>query len=523
MQTNRTQITVQPLRVELKATSSDWPRLNERPEHDARPPARPVFFDEHRRRWPWVVRSAFAAGFVAICGALLLVVSLVAQPFMPPTRLPRVAPIRDFGNTDPSLNDFMQHKHPVHALHTAALEPPISDYTFRKLDTNQNKDMQALKSLNAAREARRAARRVRAEKFLAKPNAAAASTIVAGFYVNWEQSSNVSLRNNIKALTHLMPEWLHLKPAGSNYADTSAGIVPFVDVRQKRDISDVTTLARSNGVSIIPLINNYTSPKTAEEGAGNWDPVAVHQIVSSPVARANVIRHLLGWLMREKMQGINIDFEEVAPEDAANLVQFMKELHAALNASGLIVTQDVQLDVDGQNIPALAQWCDWIVPMFYDEHSGGDPPGPVAGLDWTRKQLDTLLKTVPGGKVVMGVGNQAYDWQVGDPRNGAESIDYQAAMTLAKETVPESVVRFDPSGLNPTFTYTSSPDDTDEGGKQQKHVVWMLDAVSIYNQLTVAKPRGIRGAALWFVGSEDPSLWTFFSKDKWQSNWQALQ
>jgi cellulose synthase/poly-beta-1,6-N-acetylglucosamine synthase-like glycosyltransferase/peptidoglycan/xylan/chitin deacetylase (PgdA/CDA1 family)/spore germination protein YaaH len=468
------------------------------------------------------VRSIVAIGSIAVCGALLLVVSLIAQPFMPPTRLPRLAPVRDFGNADPSLTDHNLHNRSVRVVKAAPVESSIGDKAFRKLDRTQNKEIQTLRGLNAGREARRNARSLKAEQFLAKPRVVNPSTIVAGFYVNWEQSANVSLRNNVKSLTHLMPEWLHLKPAGTNYTNAASGGIPFVDARQKLDITEVTPRSRSNGVSIIPLINNYTSTKGAEEGAGDWDSAAVHQIVSNPRARANVIQNLSDWLIREKMQGINIDFEEVPAADRGNLVQFMKELYAALNPKGLLVTQDVQLDVDGQNVPALAQWCDWIVPMFYDQHSGGDPPGPIAGVDWTRKQLDKLLQSVPASKVVMGVGNQAYDWLVGDSKNGAESIDYQQAMTLAKETAPESVVRIDPTALNPMFTYTTSPGDTDNGTKQEKHEVWMLDAVSVYNQLTIAKPRGIRGGALWFVGAEDPSLWSFFDKNKWHDNWLPI-
>lgn len=459
-------------------------------------PARPVFYDERNRRWPWILRCAVAGAIVLLSGALLLIISLVAQPFMPPTRLPHVAPVRDYGNAD----------------------PPLSDYNLRKLDANQRSEDKRLKLLTAAREQRLRDRRQQAELFLNRPGAAAGS-VVAGFYVNWEQSANVSLHNNIASLTHLIPEWLHLKPSGSNYADTSAGAIPFVDARGKSDITDVTPLSRSKGVPIIVLINNYTSPKSAEEGAGNWDPLAIHQVVSSPAARANVIRALLSWLTREKMQGINIDFEEVREEDSENLVVFMKELYTALHAKGLLVTEDVQLEVDGFDIQALAEYNDWIVPMFYDQHSGGDPAGPVAGIDWTRTQLDGLLKMVPAEKIVMGVGNQAYDWLVGDKRNGAEAIDYQSAMTLAKETIPESAVRLDSTSLNPMFTYTSVPDDTDPGSRTEHHVVWMLDAVSVYNQLTVAKPRGIRGGALWFVGSEDPSLWKFFDKVKWNTNW----
>jgi hypothetical protein len=53
-------------------------------------------------------------------------------------------------------------------------------------------------------------------------------------------------------------------------------------------------------------------------------------------------------------------------------------------------------------------------------------------------------------------------------------------------------------------------------------VVWMQDAVSVFNQLQMAKPMGIRGGALWFVGSEDPSLWSYFNKTAWNSDWGRL-
>jgi len=36
--------------------------------------------------------------------------------------------------------------------------------------------------------------------------------------------------------------------------------------------------------------------------------------------------------------------------------------------------------------------------------------------------------------------------------------------------------------------------------------------VSVYNQLRLAKPYGIREQRSGIFGSEDPSLWTFFSK-----------
>lgn len=473
--------------------------------------SRPVFYDEQRRRWPWFIRGAVTGLALIVVGAVMLIISLIAIPLMPPTRLPRLAPERDFGNANPAL----------------------SDAKLRAMGFKQAQEKGSLRNFHEQRRFTRLRRSVEANKFVQGPVQAPPGPIVAGFYVNWEQTSNASLHRNIKALSHFIPEWLHLKPAGANYADPAPNILPFVDAREKQDIADVTPLVRANHVLMLPLINNYTHPKSAEEGAGNWDPVAVHEVVSNPQARANVIHRLRDWLLKEKMQGVNIDFEEVLPQDRTNLVTFMRELYAALHPKGLLVTQDVQLDNDNFDLTNLARYNDWIVPMFYDEHAGGDPPGAVAGIGWTQQFLDNLLNRqgVPADKVVMGVGNHGYDWIINDPKHGAESITYQNAMTIARESQPDAVVRLDTSSssmdgkggsLNPTFNYWDTFVDNKGNSSEKEHQVWLEDAVSVYNQLCIAKPKGIRGAALWFVGSEDPSLWSFYDKTKWNSDWSKL-
>jgi len=72
------------------------------------------------------------------------------------------------------------------------------------------------------------------------------------------------------------------------------------------------------------------------------------------------------------------------------------------------------------------------------------------------------------------------------------------AVITAKES--EGKVHLDPASLNPTFDYA---DDDDK-----RHHVWFMDAVTVFNQMVVARPLQPRGFALWRMGSEDPSLWT---------------
>ena len=116
-----------------------------------------------------------------------------------------------------------------------------------------------------------------------------------------------------------------------------------------------------------------------------------------------------------------------------------------------------------------------------------------------------MLKSVPEDKVVLGVGSYAYDWTAGG--GPAESLSYQEAMATAagyrEDADPSEVVQWDGDAGNAWVNYT---DD-----KERKHTVWMLDALSFYNQAKLGRARGLKGVALWSVGSEDPSVWSVIS------------
>src|SRR4051794_4679610 len=48
-----------------------------------------------------------------------------------------------------------------------------------------------------------------------QPPAGGADKVVIGFYAEWQPAGISSLRSNADKLTHLMPEWLTLNPAGT--------------------------------------------------------------------------------------------------------------------------------------------------------------------------------------------------------------------------------------------------------------------------------------------------------------------
>jgi cellulose synthase/poly-beta-1,6-N-acetylglucosamine synthase-like glycosyltransferase/peptidoglycan/xylan/chitin deacetylase (PgdA/CDA1 family)/spore germination protein YaaH len=484
-------------------------------------PQFPIFYDQERRRWPLFVRIGAWITFVFSVALIILIVSLIALPLMPRTRLPKVTATNAFGNLEPVLD--AHDRRALNYKHEQELKT-LNELAGKTRQARRDRERRAreYERKTAPRAAKGGSHSSSPGETLApSPVPANPEPVVAAFYVNWEESARPATHRNIRAITHLIPEWLHLKPTGSNLKDSGPGVLPFVDVRDQTDKTDITPLAHANGVPILALINNYTQPKGAESGVGSWDVKALHEVISDPAVRKLFIGKLFEWLRSEKLQGINIDFEEVDSDDRASLVAFMRELYAVLHPAGLLVTQEVQLGNDSYDLAQLAKWNDWLVPMFYDEHTEDTPAGPVASISWTKANLASVLHQVPAAKIVMAVGNHGYDWVIG--REGAASVTYQSATITAKESMPlDQPIHIDPDSLNPTFRYTDA--QTDSSGKpiDVQHVVWMEDAASVYNQLAVARPHNIRGAALWYLGAEDPGIWSYFDKSSWTKDWSTI-
>lgn len=437
------------------------------------PERRPIFYDESRKRWSWISRLSLFGGLFFSSALIIFVCSMVFQPLLPHRPLPQAEAVKDLGNVDPVLTDRQKAR---------------SQFALRR----------DRKALTKEREQEQSeARKLHEANPKHDPNA----PITLGFYVNWEETSLASLRRNIHRLTHFCPEWLHITKDGKG----------IIDGRNQEDRQSVTQFVRDNHVPIIPLINNYIPQRLGSEQS-QWNGNALHLLLSEPERRAAFIQNLVTIIEKEGWQGINIDFEQVPAIDRDNLTALMTELSKAFRLKGLILTQDVQVEDAAFDLPALAEVCDFIIPMLYDEHSPGQDgggAGSIAGIPWYRERLKELFAVVPADKVVLGLGNYAYDWKDGELAGA--SINYQSAVVQAKESFdPQdpSVARItlDPKSLNPFYSYF------DDSGA--RHTVWMLDAASLFNQWLLAYSYKPRGAALWYLGSEDPGVWNILGRNK---------
>ena len=323
---------------------------------------------------------------------------------------------------------------------------------------------------------------------------------ILGFYVNWDDNSFVSLKQNIKNIDELVPEWLHLGdmskislPSDLSLGNSFGFLQPDNKAAQDKALAFIRKTRPS--LPIVPLINNYNSDTQS------WDAERLTAALSTPKARTTLVNNLFDYVRQNNFSGISIDFENVPDAQQANLVLFMQELYGKFHPFHLEVSESIPLEDNSFKASELAKYSDFLILMAYDEHTVyGDSQGPIASRNWMIKGLKTRLQEAPIGKYVIGVGGYGYDW-VSQGKSG-QVLTFQGAMALAKKYGAK--VTLDPVSLNPTFSYVDE--------NKRVHHVWFLDAVTAFNEMVIGKKLGgPYGYALWRLGSEDPSVWQAFS------------
>jgi cellulose synthase/poly-beta-1,6-N-acetylglucosamine synthase-like glycosyltransferase/peptidoglycan/xylan/chitin deacetylase (PgdA/CDA1 family)/spore germination protein YaaH len=470
-------------------TNGVKPNVNE-------PGQKPIFFDETNRRWGIVSYFFIAAGILGLLASLLFAAHIVLSPQLPSISLAAsrlgLAPTMP---VDARAKTFGLDKH---ALNPAARA---------KLHFVLNRNQPVLEAKRDLAETIRQESRLQAIPVAAIAPGHVSSPVRAAFFENDDKAAVDSLTQHVGQMTHLMPVWLRLTAGGKGIQN----IAVFSDKSEasaatQADTNDDIALAqaRSHGVAILPLIQNYDADTNTFRN--DW----LHSLVSSPEKRTAVVAQLKDYVFTNHYQGINIDFETDQGIDKAGLTQFMAQLAAAFHPLGLLVTQDVQTDSDAYDLPTLARVNDFVIPMLYDQHSDGTAAGSISGQAWYQSQLMVFLAQVPANKVVLGLGTYGYDWK--DGTTHASDISFQQAAQVAQQNRfgDDGIIQIDPASLSPYFTYS----DQDGGANSQEiaHTVWLQDATTNWNQMRAALPYHTLGAAIWELGKEDPSLWSFFGK-----------
>jgi cellulose synthase/poly-beta-1,6-N-acetylglucosamine synthase-like glycosyltransferase/spore germination protein YaaH/peptidoglycan/xylan/chitin deacetylase (PgdA/CDA1 family) len=313
---------------------------------------------------------------------------------------------------------------------------------------------------------------------------APARPLSVGFYVSWAENSRVSLRRHVNQLDVVSPQWVVLDGSLGRVSVTAD---PF---------AEALIAGAKTPPSVLPMVHNG-------HGGVNDGPLA-DNLLLYPAAQDALIQNLVTLAKQRGWGGYVFDLENLSKPALAQYPGFLAKARAALKPLGREIWVAVPFSDDAWNLKTFNQATDTVMLMAFDEHWGAGSPGPAASQEWFERTLAQDMSQLDPAHTMVIFGAYGYDWTQKDAKGPAkaEIVTFYDATQLAHDA--SANVTMDDNALNPNFQYVD--DD------QRQHVIWFLDAATLFNQLKIADAYRPRGYATWRMGDEDPSIWKYLGR-----------
>lgn len=321
-----------------------------------------------------------------------------------------------------------------------------------------------------------------------------APQIRAAFYTPWLPASLADLKKNGEKLNTVYPEWFFIDP------------VTF-KLQTRIDSAGLAAMKHKN-LSIQPMLSNFNSTPKKGDKTGDFDGKLAHMIINNAEKRKNIIQQIVDTLSYYKLQGLNIDLEELNEKSNETLTLFQKELYGALHSIGLLVTMDVTPRNEDYDYEKLASYNDYIILMAYDQYSDATGAGPISSQKWIEEQLDWLDNKMDASRIILGIAGYGRDWYTDEDGKHVQDITYAEVIDKAK--IANAPIVFDNDSYNLHFNYLETESDT---SSETKHALWFTDAATSFNILRFSDDYATAGTALWHLGGEDPRIWNFYGRN----------
>ncbi|MGE5677849.1 MAG: S-layer homology domain-containing protein [Pseudomonadota bacterium] len=303
----------------------------------------------------------------------------------------------------------------------------------------------------------------------------------------WSSSVDMSNVKKVNGLNVISPTWFTL-------SDGAGGI-------SERGSLSYSNWAHNNGYEVWALVDN------------KFDSKLTSDFLNDSNARRSFIDSLISYSKKYKLDGINVDFENMYTRDKNAFTQFVKELSLKTKANGLVLSVDVSVIVANSNWSeafdraALSKLVDYVALMAYDQHWDGSPvSGSVAQLSWVEQCVKRVLLEVPREKLLLGVPFYTRIWKEETVGSSGTTITSKAvSMSEAERTIAENNAHKIWDSASGQYYGT-----WEKGGATYK--VWLEDENSMRLRAELVNKYRLGGIASWKYGLEKPGIWSVISE-----------
>ena len=258
--------------------------------------------------------------------------------------------------------------------------------------------------------------------------------------------------------------------------------------------------ARNNNCKIWPMVQNAGDSTMMD---------TTSKIMNSYEKRKALIESIINVCVKYKLDGINIDFENMKKEDKDLYSRFIIELEPRMKELGLVLSVDVTAP-DGSDTWSLCfdrhvigDVADYIIFMAYDEYGeSSTKAGTTAGYDWVELGVKKFLETeeVAPEKLILAVPLYTRLWT--EDSSGKVTKKSVVSMKDIDDTIPSNVERKWDDKLKQYYV------EYKDGNNVKK--MWIEDIKSLKEKASLITNYKLGGIASWEKGMETDEVWDVF-------------
>ena len=260
--------------------------------------------------------------------------------------------------------------------------------------------------------------------------------------------------------------------------------------------------AHSNGYKVWPMVQN----------AGNGMLNVTSNIMNDYNKRQKLINQIVNYCVKYKLDGINIDFENMKKEDKDMYSRFIIELTPRLKDMGIVVSVDVTAP-DGSETWSLCfdrnvigDVADYIIFMAYDQYgTSSNKSGTTAGYDWVNLSLNKFLKTeeIESNKIILAIPLYTRLWT----EDSSGKVVKQSTVSM------KNIDSILPSGVNKQWNDNLKQYYVEYQDGQYTKKMWIEDEKSLKEKINLINSNNLGGVASWEKGMETDNFWTFLKEN----------
>lgn len=262
--------------------------------------------------------------------------------------------------------------------------------------------------------------------------------------------------------------------------------------------------AHSNGYKVWPMISNANAAKESLE--------ITSEIMNSYTKREALIESIVEKCVEYKLDGINVDFENMKAEDKDMYSRFIIELTPRLKEIGAVTSVDVTAPDGGETWSmcfdrhVIGDVADYIIFMAYDQNGvSSTTPGTTAGYNWVNLSLNKFLQTevIDSDKIILAVPFYTRVWTTD-----------QDGKIIGRSTVDmKDIDSIIPAGVEKTWDDELKQNYVEYMDGNNKKQIWIEDLESLKAKVSLIKENNLAGVASWQKGMETDEVWQMFKTE----------